>query len=734
MKKRFLSLTLAVILSLGMLPAALAAGTDFFVENGVLDTYMGSDSRVVVPDGVSAIAQTAFTSPGITEIVLPDSVTELAKFTFMNCPNLERVVLGAGVRVIPEGAFYGCGRLREVVLPDGLAAIEKTAFYECSGLTRLDLPDSVVTLGDYAFYGCAGLTDLTLGRGLSSLGRYVFGSCTGLTSVTVPGNIRYVGDYAFAGCDSLSQVTLAAGTVYGVKAFQRCGSLPAEYSDELKYPYPVEQVGDFRIRNGVLVKYTGAGGAVTVPDGVVAIGEHAFNGCTAVTEVDLGEAVSIGYYAFAGCTGLEKLTLGEAWIAVDDTSFRNCGSLRELVFPAESRMSAVPRCFDQLMDAFWGCSSLERIVNCPDQAAYERLAANERITAAWMGAGPGRAVTPQSQRITDLSNQICAGLASDYDKVRAVYDWVTANIEYDYAYYNGQKQEVSVYPEEVLDSRLTVCDGYARLTQALLQAQGIPALRVVGPANGARGWEDHAWNLAYVEGRWIYLETTWGSPSGGNGANSTRGETSWFDTGAMYLSLTHEGTSSHVDPNSYSVDDTPEPAEIKVGGFSDVSETDYYAQSVLWAVEKGITTGTSDTTFSPDITCTTAQILTFLWRASGSPAVTADNSLTDVKQSDYYYQAAQWAKSLGMIDGPALSPDTPCTRASTILFMWQAAGCPDATTEVSFTDIPAGSDYAMAVAWAVEKDVTSGTSATTFSPDMTCTRAQIVTLLYRAAA
>ena len=176
-----------------------------------------------------------------------------------------------------------------------------------------------------------------------------------------------------------------------------------------------------------------------------------------------------------------------------------------------------------------------------------------------------------------------------------------------------------------------------------------------------------------------------------------------------------------------------EPPVPTVGGFSDVRENAYYADAVLWAVENGITSGTSATTFSPNNTCTTAQILTFLWRANGSPAASGGNPFTDVSASAYYYQAARWAREKGLISGSAFNGDTPCTRAATVTYLWKLAGQPSAGAS-GFTDVPSSASYAQAVAWAVQEGITSGTSASTFSPNNTCTRAQIVTFLYRDMA
>ena len=171
-----------------------------------------------------------------------------------------------------------------------------------------------------------------------------------------------------------------------------------------------------------------------------------------------------------------------------------------------------------------------------------------------------------------------------------------------------------------------------------------------------------------------------------------------------------------------------EGAQVPDITFTDVSAEEYYAEPVAWAVEKGITAGTSDTTFSPDETCTRAQIITFLWRAAGSPEPQSAGVFSDVAQDAYYAKATAWAAENGMSDGSTFAPEDPCTRQMAVEFMWKHAGSPDAAA-ASFTDV--SSD---AVDWALANGVTSGTSDTTFSPNDTCTRAQIVTFLYRAFA
>jgi hypothetical protein len=190
---------------------------------------------------------------------------------------------------------------------------------------------------------------------------------------------------------------------------------------------------------------------------------------------------------------------------------------------------------------------------------------------------------------------------------------------------------------------------------------------------------------------------------------------------------------STVDPNAQDaenlntlgVDDLP---------FTDVPTDAYYYNAVAWAVEAGVTTGTTATTFSPDDPCTRAQIVTFLYRNAGSPEPTSTyNPFTDVKKSDYYYKAVLWGVENGVVKG--LTPTTfggeqLVTRAQAVTFQWRAANSPSASGR-TFRDVDYSEYYGTAVQWAVQNDITTGTTSTTFSPEDPCTRAQIVTFLYR---
>lgn len=171
--------------------------------------------------------------------------------------------------------------------------------------------------------------------------------------------------------------------------------------------------------------------------------------------------------------------------------------------------------------------------------------------------------------------------------------------------------------------------------------------------------------------------------------------------------------------------------------FTDVASSAYYYDAVKWAVEQGITSGITATTFGPDASCTRAQMVSFLWRANGSPKAAGANPFTDVSADAYYYDAVLWAVEKGITSGTSattFSPNATVTRGQTVSFLHRANGSPAVSGSSPFTDVAADAYYAAAVQWAVAENITAGTSATTFSPDAACTRGQIVSFLYRDMA
>lgn len=287
--------------------------------------------------------------------------------------------------------------------------------------------------------------------------------------------------------------------------------------------------------------------------------------------------------------------------------------------------------------------------------------------------------------------------------LQALYDYLRENITYRNGYYGGTIS--------ALEDGYAVCEGFASAALDFCRALDIPCLFLTG--------NDHAWNMVYIDGAWKVLDVT-------NGRFlADQIYTNWSfgdderDLLAADVVLTPPVTQSSSQQLSH-------PGASQTG-FADVVPGSYYEQAVDWAVDEAITNGTSATNFSPNATCTRGQVITFLYRAAGSPAVSDTASVNDAGDT-YYTNAVLWAAESGLFSGSNFSPDAPCTREMVVTFMWKYAGSPDAST-ASFTDVSSP-----AVNWAVEKGVTNGTSATTFSPSDTCTRGQIVTFLYRGFA
>lgn len=210
--------------------------------------------------------------------------------------------------------------------------------------------------------------------------------------------------------------------------------------------------------------------------------------------------------------------------------------------------------------------------------------------------------------------------------------------------------------------------------------------------------------------------------------------------GFGFWSWSGEGDNVLTEELSYTFtiyEDTVLIADFFKAPFEDICGTDYYFDPILWAVDEGITTGTTPTTFSPEDTCTRAQVVTFLHRSVGCPMPMPESPFSDVTGGEYYYDAVLWAAGSKITTGTTpttFSPHEGCTRGQVVTFLWRTFGKPAPTSNNNpFTDVPASAYYYDAVLWAVEMGITTGTTTTTFSPEATCTRGQIVTFLYRAA-
>ena len=376
--------------------------------------------------------------------------------------------------------------------------------------------------------------------------------------------------------------------------------------------------------------------------------------------------------------------------------------------PNESKAQANQLIANQWMEAYYGNDGAAYTASQMDWFKYDMVAGNsyriyiknyEKITATTMIYN---AYDPSGKRVFALSNE---NKSSVDDEGNTYWDYVAEKSgTYYFKFYNYMKAQIN-YGIMIYDPSHT----------HTWRADG----QVSAPTCTEAGVTRYVCNGCGA----VKTETT---PALGHDfvTTSVVKEATYYEEGIV------EQTCSRC---SYQ---TTATTPVKVL-FEDVANTKvYYFEPVRWAVENGITTGTTATTFSPDDGCTRAQVVTFLWRAAGKPEPTGSaNPFADVKSGQYDYNAVLWAVEKGITNGTAatkFSPDDTCTRAQIVTFLWRFAGKPTPASQNNpFGDVRTSEYYGNAVLWAVENGITNGTSATTFDPEATCTRAQVVTFLYR---
>lgn len=337
---------------------------------------------------------------------------------------------------------------------------------------------------------------------------------------------------------------------------------------------------------------------------------------------------------------------------------------------------------------------------------------------------------------------------SDYEKLTAYREEICRLVSYDSQAarsentYGDPWQLVSVFDGDP-DTNV-VCEGYAKAFQYLCDLsdfQGdIVCRTVTGTLDGP-----HMWNVVRMEDARNYLVDVTNCDAGTSGypdklflaGGSGDGRSYTVSLGGRSLSYAYSSDQDGLfgdgylalSPSRYVYQ--PGAAVQPASPFSDVPSRAYYIRPVVWAVNRGITVGTSSTTFTPGRVCTHSEILTFLWRSAGKPAPGDGDPIPGAEEDSFYYDAARWAAGRGMIDPDAFDPRAVCTRADAVRYIWLACGAPPAGRS-GFTDVAADAPYARAVDWAAENGVTDGSGGAAFSPDLPCDRGQIVTFLYRA--
>ena len=449
---------------------------------------------------------------------------------------------------------------------------------------------------------------------------FVCGRMNDAKKIIILSGITAVEDFALQRASSVETVVIA-GTVetIGKRAFAGCPKLI-----DLQIENGVETISNtaFSECNSLT--------SVNIPGSVKSIGDYAFESCAKLENVVLSDGVeSIGKNSFSQCAALKNVYLSNTLNTIGDYAFNNCTSLQSITIPA-----SVENAGGLLFTYDPAFESINVDAKNPCYASENGILFNKDKTVLIdvpMGK-TGTYTIPAS--VTRLSG---------------------------YSFYCSTLTSV-IIPETVVDFGSDVFM-YSNVT-------------------------------AYV-------------------VKGSAAEKYCIDNGVKY---------------EYS-------KPVKEMNFEDVTPDRYFYEPIKWAYDNDITVGTSSTRFSPDDACTRAQIVTFIWRAKGCPEPkTTKNPFTDVTPANYFYKAVLWAVENGITVGTSatlFSPNAPCTRAQAVTFIWRAENEPSSTVKNPFTDVTADRYFYAPVLWALENGITIGTKPTLFSPDATCTRAQIVTFLYR---
>ena len=245
-----------------------------------------------VKEGTRIICNHAFADCSLSNIAIPDSVTDIGDYAFEYCCSLSNMVIPNSVTSIGDYAFYGCRSLSNIVIPDSVTKIGDYTFSVCSSLSKIVIPNSVTKIGDYAFSDCSSLSKIVIPNSVTDIGDYAFAHCS-LSNIAIPDSVTAIGYGAFSGCRSLSKIVIPDSvTKIGDYAFSVCSSL-----SNIAIPDSVTDIGDYAF------EYCSSLSNIVIPNSVTSIGAYAFYGCRSLSKIVIPDSVTtIGYGAFSGCS------------------------------------------------------------------------------------------------------------------------------------------------------------------------------------------------------------------------------------------------------------------------------------------------------------------------------------------------------------------------------------------------------------------------------------------------
>ena len=280
----------------------------------------------------------------LSELVIPEEITEIKSYAFSYCFSLNSVTMGAGVVSIGESAFWRCSSLTSIDIPDSVTTIGSGAFCGCSSLISIEIPANVNSISTLAFSDCSSLTSIDLPVSITSIGSYAFSDCSSLISIEIPAGVTSIGSSAFSGCSSLTSINIPTGvTSISSEVFLECSSLVS-----IEIPANVTSIGDLAF------KYCSSLTSINIPADVTSIGSSAFYGCSSLTSINIPAGVaSIGNNTFYICSSLTSIVIPDIVTSIGDWAFGDCSSLTSINIPAS--VTSIGNY------AFVGCSSLKSL-------------------------------------------------------------------------------------------------------------------------------------------------------------------------------------------------------------------------------------------------------------------------------------------------------------------------------------------------------------------------------------
>ena len=747
MKKRVLSLLLVLMMIASLVPTAAMAysstdiayavtgGNIYFNEStGTITDCDRSVTEAIIPSEINGVAVTSigdyafYNCSSLTSIVIPNGVTVIAYETFSGCSSLENVTIPDSVTSIGHLAFYNCSNLKSIAIPAAVTSISYSSLNGCSSIASIDvaednsnyssidgvlfnksqttiirypagkeadsyiIPNGVTNIDGLAFYGSSKLTNITIPDSVTIIGGNAFRACSNLVSIAIPAGVTSIDSGEFFECTSLTDINVAENnsnysSVDGV-LFDKDQTTLMRYPsgkdcDKYVVPESVTSIGNYAFSDCSRLE------SITIPDNVTSIGDGAFYDCYSLATITIPSGVtSIIWYAFKDCNHLTDVYYAgteSQWsdIYIDEGNFclKNVTIHFNYVPHKHSYTSTVtaPTCTAKGYTTYT-CSCGDSYVDSETNA---------------LGHSYGEWTQTKAPTCTATGTEIRTCSRCNATESRTVESLGHVIVHHD---------AKAATCTEIGWNAYDTCKNCDYTTYSEIPATGHHHNAVVtAPTCTVKGYTTYTCSCGdgYVDNYTNAL-----------GHNYSNGK------------CTRCGA---ADPNYKA------PTAVT---FSDVAAKAYYADAVQWAVANGITNGTDDTHFSPDQGCTRGQVVTFLWRAAGSPTVSGDAGFVDVKSTDYYYDAVKWAVANNITNGTSatlFSPNSTCTRAQVVTFMYRAKGSPATSGSCGFVDVKSADYYYNAVIWAVANEITNGTDATLFSPSATCTRAQVVTFLYRNA-